>query len=57
MPTLTQEAKSTSLMSMLLKQVYDTLTNGGNPEYLGTNDFIAFDPVGITLSEDTFDMH
>ncbi|WP_223607130.1 hypothetical protein [Chryseobacterium sp. OSA05B] len=55
MPTLTQEAKTNSLMSMLLKQVYDTVTNGGNPEHLGTDDFIAFDPVGITLSEDTFD--
>ncbi|CAA7194672.1 hypothetical protein D1631_14670 [Chryseobacterium nematophagum] len=55
MPTLTQEAKSNSLMSMLLKQVYDTVTNGGNPDSLGPNDFIAFDPVGITLSEDTFD--
>jgi len=55
MPTLTQDAKTNSLMSMLLKQVYDTVTNGGNPEHLGTDDFIAFDPVGITLSEDTFD--
>lgn len=55
MPALTQEAKSNSLMSMLLKQVYDSVTNGGDPETLGPNDFIAFDPVGITLTEDTFD--
>lgn len=55
MPTLINDAKANSLMSMLLKQVYDTVTNGGNPESMGTDDFIAFDPVGITLSEDTFD--
>lgn len=55
MPTLTQEAKSNSLMSMLLKQVYETVTNGGDPSSIGPNDFIAFDPVGLTLSEDTFD--
>ena len=55
MPTLTQEARSSSLMSMLLKQVYDTVTNGGDPDSIGPNDFIAFDPVGLTLTEDTFD--
>lgn len=55
MPTLTEEARSQSLMSMLLKQVYDTITNGGDPESLGPNDFIAFDPIGINLTEDTFD--
>lgn len=52
---LTDEARSNSLMSMLLKQVYDTVTNGGNPESMGPNDFIAFDPVGIVLTEDTLD--
>ena len=55
MPTLTQEARSNSLMSMLLKQVYDSVTNGGDPDSIGPNDFIAFDPIGLTLTEDTFD--
>ncbi len=55
MPTLTQEAKSNSLVSMMLKQMYDTITNGGDPDSLGSNDFIAFDPVGLTLTDDTFD--
>ena len=55
MPTLTEEARSNSLMSMLLKQVYDTVTNGGDPDSIGPNDFIAFDPVGIVLTEDSFD--
>ncbi|WP_449399170.1 hypothetical protein [Chryseobacterium wanjuense] len=53
--TLTQQARSNSLMSMLLKQVYDSITNGGDPDSIDPNDFIAFDPIGLTLTEDTFD--
>lgn len=44
-----------SMTSTILEHVYDTITNGGDPESLGTDSFIAFDPVGITLTEDTFD--
>ncbi|MDD2313815.1 MAG: hypothetical protein WCR50_02965 [Proteiniphilum sp.] len=55
MAKLIDEARSNSLMSILLKQVYDTITNGGDPDSVGPNDFIAFDPIGIVLTDDTFD--
>ena len=56
MAKLIDEARSNSLMSILLKQVYDTITNGGDPDSVGPNDFIAFDPIGIVLTDDTFDL-
>ena len=49
MPTLTEDVKSQNLMSVLLKQVYETVTNGGDPEQIGPHDFIAFDPVGKSV--------
>lgn len=55
MPTLTEEARANSFVSMLLKLVYDSVTNGGDPESIGPDDFIAFDPIGYVLPEDAFD--
>lgn len=41
-------------MGQLIGKVYDTLTNS-SPESLGTNNFIAFDPIGKVLMNNSFD--
>ncbi len=41
-------------MGQLIGKVYDVITND-NPESLGTDNFIAFDPIGKMIMKDSFD--
>ena len=50
----TQEDLTKDFMGQLIGKVYDTLTNN-NPESLGPNNFIAFDPIGKVLMSNSFD--
>lgn len=50
----TQEDLTKDFMANLIAKVYDELTNK-NPESLGPNNFIAFDPIGKVLMSNSFD--
>ncbi len=42
-------------MNVVFGQVYNKLTNGGRPEMLGPNNFVAWEPVATVIDEDAFD--
>lgn len=42
-------------MNVVFGQVYNKLTNGGNPEMLGPNNFVAWEPVASVIDEEAFD--
>lgn len=50
----TQQDLTKDFMAKLIAKVYDELTNK-NPESLGPNNFIAFDPIGKVLMSNSFD--
>ncbi len=50
----TQEDLTKEFMAKLIGKVYDKLTLD-NPESLGPNNFIAFDPIGKVLMSNSFD--
>lgn len=50
----TNEDLTKDFMGQLIGKVYDELTHS-NPESLGPNNFIAFDPIGKVLMDDSFD--
>ena len=41
-------------MGQLIGKVYDVITNN-NPESMGPDNFIVFDPIGKMLTKDSFD--
>ena len=38
-------------MNVVFGQVYNKLTQGGNPEMLGPNNFVAWEPVASVIDE------
>ena len=42
-------------MNVVFGQVYNKLTNGGNPEMLGKDNFVAWEPVATVIDEEAFD--
>lgn len=42
-------------MNVVFGQVYQKLTNGGDPKMLGPNNFVAWEPVASVIDEDAFD--
>ncbi|WP_027377471.1 hypothetical protein [Kaistella palustris] len=53
MPTTTEDVTK-DFMGNLIAKVYGELTKN-NPESLGPNNFIAFDPIGKVLMDNSFD--
>ena len=42
-------------MNVVLGNVYNKLTNGGDPKMLGENNFVAWEPVATVIDEEAFD--
>ncbi len=43
------------LMNVVFGDVYKKLTNGGDPKMLGSNNFVAWEPVATVIDEEAFD--